>query len=65
MLDISMNKMVPYYIKRFTKECNLVFAPTALMKTLLLNQGVTTEIEVLPSGLNEVFFQRIQKLQMQ
>lgn len=62
MLDISMNKMVPYYIKRFTKECNLVFAPTALMKTLLLNQGVTTEIEVLPSGLNEVFFQRDTKI---
>lgn len=58
LIHLSKNRMVPYYIKKYTKECDLVFAPTSLMKTLLIHQGATTDIEVLPSGLNEVFFQR-------
>lgn len=62
VIDFSENKFIPYYIKRFTKQCDMVFAPTTLMKYHLINQGATTDIEVLPTGLNEAFFQKNQVL---
>lgn len=62
LIDFSENKFIPYYIRKFTKQCDLVFAPTTLMKYHLLNQGATTDIEVLPTGLNEAFFQKNQEI---
>lgn len=61
VIDFSENKFIPYYIRRFTKHCDMVFAPTALMKDHLMSQGAMTEIHVLPTGLNDLFFQKNQK----
>jgi 1,2-diacylglycerol 3-alpha-glucosyltransferase len=57
ILSVSENKIVPKYIKTFTKHCDLVFAPTHLMKEHLINQGSNTEIKLLPTGLKETSFE--------
>lgn len=56
ILSVSENKIVPKYIKTFTKHCDLVIAPTYLMKEHLIHQGSHTEIKLLPTGLKETSF---------
>lgn len=56
ILSVSEQKLVPKYIKTFTKHCDLVFAPTLLMKEHLIYQGSNTEIKLLPTGLKETSF---------
>lgn len=57
ILSVSENKIVPKYIKTFTKHCDLVLAPTHLMKEHLIYQGSNTEIKLLPTGLKETSFE--------
>ena len=45
--------VVPNYITSFTNHCDLVFAPTQMMKEYLLDRGTETEIKILPTGLDE------------
>ncbi|MGL6173862.1 MAG: hypothetical protein ACRC1P_04555 [Cellulosilyticaceae bacterium] len=45
-------------IAMFTKHCDIVFTPTPMMQTTLENMGVTTPIEVLPTGLSPQFFKK-------
>ncbi len=57
ILSVSEDKIVPKYIKIFTKRCDLVIAPTWLMKEHLIMQGTKTEINLLPTGLIETSFE--------
>lgn len=43
--------MLPLYIREFTKNCDVVAAPTPLMKSHLEEIGVETDVMVLPTGL--------------
>lgn len=45
--------IVPGYITSFTNYCDLVFAPTQMMKDYLTDKGTETEIQILPTGLEE------------
>lgn len=52
----SREVLVPGYMTAFAKRCDLVFAPTKLMKDMLLKQGVDTKITILPTGLRDSAF---------
>ena len=49
-------KVIPGYMKWFANQCDLVFAPSAGMRQVLRQYGVTTRMEVLPTGLTEDYF---------
>jgi 1,2-diacylglycerol 3-alpha-glucosyltransferase len=51
MLLYSKSVLVPKLIRIFTNNCDLVFAPTKMMKENLIERGTRTPIEVLPTGL--------------
>lgn len=42
----------------YANLCNCVFAPTPSIASLLAQRGVTTQIEIVPSGLNIEFFKQ-------
>lgn len=50
--------LVPEYMTWFMNRCDLVFSPTAMMKEHLMNQGVQTDIALLPTGLDRESFVR-------
>ncbi|NLP33969.1 MAG: glycosyltransferase family 4 protein [Clostridiales bacterium] len=50
-------KLVKTHNRIFTNRCSLVFAPTESMKQYLEEQGTTTNVEVVPTGLLEEDFQ--------
>lgn len=62
-------RWVPTYLKQYSNHCTTVFAPTQLMQTTLQEIGVTTQIEVLPTGIKEQFFHqdrlKIEKIRKQ
>lgn len=47
----STEVATPGYTKWFANRCDMVFAPTALMKDYLLEQGTERPVEILPTGL--------------
>lgn len=49
----AFRKVIPAYIRYFTEKCDLVIAPTPLMKQHLMESGVKTKICVLPTGIEE------------
>ncbi|MDA3733489.1 glycosyltransferase [Niameybacter massiliensis] len=57
ILKVMREKVVPKVINQYTNQCDMVFAPTALMKDLLLKEGIKASVEILPTGLNEQFFE--------
>lgn len=52
----STQVVMPGYTKWFANQCDLVFAPTPMMRDYLLEQGTDTPIQVLPTGLNRSYF---------
>lgn len=58
LLNRVKNQFVPAVIKKFAQQCDIIFAPTPLMQTTLENMGVTTPIEILPTGINPKFFKK-------
>ncbi|WP_291653002.1 glycosyltransferase [Clostridium sp.] len=57
ILDFTKEKLVPGLVKYFTNKCDLVFAPTNMMKEYLIDNNTKTRIEVMPTGLNESYFE--------
>lgn len=56
ILDFTREKLVPGLLKYFTNKCDLIFAPTNMMKEYLIDNNTKTRIEVMPTGLNENYF---------
>lgn len=52
----AFREVIPAYIRHFTKKCDIVIAPTPLMKQYLMESGVETGIHVLPTGIQEENF---------
>lgn len=57
ILNCTKEKILPHYIKSFADKCDLVISPTELMKNYLENIGVSSAIEVMPTGLEKRYFQ--------
>lgn len=55
------NKIVPKCMEAFTNQCDLIFAPTGMMKDYLMKQGTKTRISVLPTGLDDASFEMNQE----
>ncbi len=53
----SAMRLVTAHNRWFINGCSLVFAPSASMKEYLLEQGIVTDIEVVPTGLGKEEFQ--------
>ncbi|MBT9778325.1 glycosyltransferase [Clostridium sp. MCC353] len=51
-------RVVPRCMETFTNQCDLIFAPTGMMKDYLVKQGTRTRISVLPTGLDDSAFER-------
>lgn len=56
ILDFTHNNLIPGYVKFFSNKCDLVFAPTKLIKEYLIDTDVVTRIEVMPTGIEESYF---------
>lgn len=56
ILEYTKESMVPGYIQLFSNSCDLVFAPTKLIKDYLEDKGVKSDIEVVPTGLEGSYF---------
>lgn len=52
----SAQRLMPEFIRSFTKRCDLVIAPAPLMKDYLEQIAVKTPVKVLPTGLPEESF---------
>lgn len=52
-----LKNVLPFYMRSFTKHCDMVFAPTPLMKDYLEEIGCPAAVEVLPTGLKEDSYQ--------
>ena len=52
----SQEVLVPGYMSLFSNQCNLVFAPTEMMRSLITASGVRTPVEILPTGLEDSAF---------
>lgn len=57
LLTCSSEKVVPMHNRLFTNACDMVFAPTPMMKDYLIGHGTKTPISVLPTGLKAECFQ--------
>ncbi len=49
-------RLVPRYVNAFTKQCDLVIAPTPLVKQYLRQTECRCNVEVLPTGIQENYF---------
>ncbi|MCM1136252.1 MAG: glycosyltransferase [Clostridium sp.] len=47
----ALKGMMPFYLKSCTKSCDVVLAPTPLMREYLEKAGVKSKVRVLPTGL--------------
>lgn len=43
--------VMPFYLRKCTKSCDMVFAPTPLMREYLEEVGIKSRVRVLPTGL--------------
>ena len=56
LLYSGSEKIVQLHNRIFTNRCDMVFAPTHSIKQYLEENGVITDIEVVPTGINEEDF---------
>lgn len=56
ILSYSKEKFIPNRVKHFVNRCDLVFTPTETMKGYLLQSGAESKIEILPTGLEDEYF---------
>ncbi|MGL4737001.1 MAG: glycosyltransferase [Cellulosilyticaceae bacterium] len=61
VLKTIKTKVIPDYMRGYSKYCDLIFAPTQLMEEVLGDMRVETPIEVLPTGLDQQFFEASQE----
>lgn len=61
ILNYSKEKFVPNRIRNFVNRCDLVFAPTETMKEYLLRSGAESKVEILPTGLEDEYFNENKK----
>lgn len=55
-ISLGREKIVPGYMRWFTNQCDMVFAPTAgMLKRMRLN-GTQVPVAVLPTGLEDKFY---------
>lgn len=47
----GLKRIMPSYVKSYTKSCDMVFAPTPMMKEYLEQIGIMGPIRVVPTGL--------------
>lgn len=52
-----LQSIVPYYVKEYANQCDMIFAPTPLMQDYLEEIGCSTPTAVLPTGLPKDSFQ--------
>lgn len=57
-VELIREKVIPLYMGWFADKCDLVLAPSAGMREVIRQYGVTAPVEVLPTGLEELFFQK-------
>lgn len=57
-VELIRKKVIPRYMGWFADKCDLVLAPSAGMREVIRQYGVTTPVEVLPTGLEKTFFQK-------
>lgn len=57
LLTTGAAKVVTAHNRWFINGCDLVFAPSASMKEYLLEQGIVTDMEVIPTGLQKEEFE--------
>ena len=57
VLECGSKKIVPFHNRVFTNACDLVFAPTPMMKDYLTGHGTRAPIAVLPTGLKSECFE--------
>lgn len=53
VLDFSKEIVIPYGVKVFSNKCDVVFAPTGLIKEYLEDMDVKSHVTVLPTGLDK------------
>lgn len=56
ILESTKEKIVPGYIKGFANKCDIVFSPTESMKEYLRGIGVSSRIQIMPTGLKDKYF---------
>ncbi len=56
LLECGSDRIVPFHNRIFTNACDLVFAPTPMMKDYLIEHGTRVPIAVLPTGLRSECF---------
>ena len=52
----GLKRVMPAYVKSYGKRCDMVFAPTPMMKDYLEEIGITAPVRVVPTGLHEDSF---------
>lgn len=56
IFSIGKEKVVPEYMRWFTNQCDMVFAPTAGMQKRIRQNGTKVPMAVLPTGLKDEFY---------
>lgn len=56
ILNYTKNNFVPSYLSKFANKCDMIFAPTNLIKENLEDNGVDVDIEIVPTGLEKRYF---------
>lgn len=56
ILSVLKDKVTPGAINLFANRCELIFAPTELMKEYLNEKRTKTRIQVMPTGLDSKYF---------
>ncbi len=51
-------RVIPSYMKWFANQCDLVLAPSAGMRDMMREYGMTSRCEVFPTGLDESSYQK-------
>lgn len=49
-------KMLPKYIRSYGNRCDLLIAPSSEIKKNLIEKGIKTPIEILPTGVPDILF---------
>lgn len=57
LIRAGRDLILPAYMRWFTGKCDLVLAPSKGMKRQILEMGVRAPVEMLPTGLEESFFE--------
>lgn len=61
LLQLTQGTLIPGYMRWFTNQCDLVFAPSIGMQDIICANGTRTPVSVFPTGLAEDFFIRNEK----